>query len=257
MDLSPILIAPDRNGNLWQCPVKLPSNQAYFISFDYEITRNPDHDLDTNNPGYFRFYAMGDSGERIGEARWFDKADQPSASKTFMLATESAEEYRLFWESVGMGEMLVSNIRIERIKNENIMKFKLNSNDFLLDKNASYSLHFGVIANRDRSQVKLPDDWYDFLNTNPEKVKLEPNTAYTVWFNCAARPQIWQGDYFYLKVVSKDTSHNLFRWTQRHTTNPVRRAYSFYTGEREDCYLVWGIKNGGQCSISQVFITRR
>ena len=262
-------------GYTWGGPGALRPNRTYLVSFRYEVTRNPERDLNTDDPGFFRCYAGGGDGMWVGETRWFDKAGQSPAQRTVLLPLREREDYRLVWECVGGGRMSVEDLRLELLDEERVRRVAagrdwvqavaddllLRGNAVALDRRRPPAPLPIVVASRDRSQVQLPDDTYDCLSTNPQTVRLEPNTVYTVWFTCAARPQVWQGDYLYLAVRSETLGaagdRGFFMWTQRHTSNPVRRAYSFRTGDAGDYRLDWGLKNGGACETSQIVLVRR
>jgi len=254
--------------------VALPANTTYLVSFRYEVTGNPANDLNTDDPGYFACYAEGDDGVRIGETRWYDRAGQPPARKTVLIALRERTDYRLVWEAAGGGSMSVDDVGVEELDAARVRRLAADTDwpaavarDLVVHGNATAFDRRRppcplpvVTASRDRSEVRLPDDWYDFLETNAENVRLEPNTSYTVWFTCSIRPQIWQGDYAYVavRVGERGTGPDraFFMWTQRYTSNPVRRAYTFRTGPEEGYRLVWGLKNGGQCEISQIVVVQ-
>jgi len=245
----------------WECPAKLPADCNALVTFAYTVTRDPDRDLHSDDPGYFRFYVEGSDGSRAGEVRWFDKAGLPTAWKTVLVCTEGAAPYRLVWEAVGGGACDVAQVRIKHLAGDAVRRIDVRSNDVRLLDGAHFEQAIRVAAERDKSEVSLPDDWYPYLTTRPESVRLEPGAVYTVWFYAMARPQLWQGDYHYLYVRRPgDTGppeHPMFRWTQRHTSNPVMRAYTFRAGPAPGSRLEWGIKNGGAARISHIVLVRR
>lgn len=274
---SPVRPEPEATptGFTWADPSVLRPNATLVASFTYGITRDPERDLSTDSPGWFSVYAEGGDGVRVGEARWFDKAGQGPARKTVLLALREREDYRLAWECVGGGAMAVSGVAVETLDESRVRHIAARQDwpaavaeDLIVGEGATAFDRQRppcplpiVVASRDRSQVRLPSDDFDFLSTNPASVRLEPDTVYTVWFTCAARPQVWQGDYLYMRVRS-DTlgsggGRGLLMWTQRHTSNPERLAYTFRTGQTDDYRVVWGIHNGGYCEISQIVIVRR
>lgn len=236
----------------------LGADGAWLVSFAYTIERDPERDLDTDDPGYFRLVVDGADDSRILESRWFDKAGQPTARKTVLVRTLDAAPYRLAWEAVGGGAMRIEDVTVTPVPADAVRIIDPAGSDVARDETVQIREGDRAAFRRDRSQVTLPDDWADFLSTRPERTPLEPNTTYTVWFYWAAQPQIWHGDYAYLAVRDDDGATTAqFRWTQRHTANPVLHAYSFRTGDRPDQRLVWGVKNGGDCRVSKIRLLRR
>lgn len=253
-----------RQGEAWILEELLRPDTTYLVSFRYQIGRDPVRDLDSDDPGFSWCYAQNADHIRVGETRWFDKAGQPPAFKTLLIPTEGGADYQLVWDCSGGGDVRIDSVRVEELDPARVRRLSPEHNDFLLAEGVSPYERIRIRASRDRSQVRLPHDWFWFARTDPARVALKPNTVYTVWFNCSARPQIWQGDYLYLAVRPASeanppdpTALGFFRWTQRHTTNPVRYAYSFRTGERTDYCLEWGIKNGGECELARVTLVER
>lgn len=252
------LVPVRRDGVRWVAESPLGPEAGYLVSFAYTATRDPVRDLnDLDNPGYFRVFVEGTEGERVGEYRWFDKAGQPAARKSLLFRTGPDSAYGLTWEPVGGGDMAIDDVRIEIVPNVRLLR--VGREEFRLVADAQIEQQVRVRARRDQSQVTLPDDWYDYLATRTDRVALAPDTVYTVWFDSAVRPQLWQGDYAYLAVrsVSDPTDQcAFFRWTQRHTADPCRHAYTFRTGSKGDYALVWGIKNGGEIAVSNVALVQ-
>lgn len=250
-----------RNGSRWTAESQVAPSDAVLLSFEYQVTRNPDQDLHTENSGFFRFFGLDEQGRRWDETRWFDSAGQPFASKTCLLTGQTNLLLRPCWESVSGGAMHVRNVRAERIPAEAWRRLWIHpeSRQIRVDGGADFEQADRVAVERDRSQVRLPDNWWPFLKTRPEAFPLRPDTTYTVFFDSTMRPQIWQGDYAYLSVfrVAHTNAAPAFRWTQRHTASPVRRAYSFHTGPESDYQLVWGVKNGGRCAVANVVLLER
>lgn len=253
-------------GGRWVLDETLEPNTQYLVSFEYVILRGPEHDLHTERPGYFRCYAQSAEHRRVGETRWFDKAGQPPARKTVLIPTEGGS-YRLYWEAVGGGAMEIRRVRIEKLPGENVHWVGLHTEDVHVSGGAERYQQFRVRARRDCAEVTLPHDWQPFLRTHPGRIPLDSDSVYTVWFDFAAEPRISQGDYFYLRLrgtgappdpgaAGMRPGRGFFRWTQRHTANPVRRCYSFRTGAEGGQILEWGMKNGGGCEVSNVFVQR-
>jgi hypothetical protein len=247
-------------GDAWVCDRTLEPERDYLVSFRYAIVRDPEKDLNEQDPGFFRLYAVDDAGLGLSEVRWFDKAGQPPAMKTYLVSTENGPAYHLVWEAVGGGAMAVDGVRIEALPRERVRRVAVRD-DMVLAPGARIFENTRVLAEKEQGAVELPDGWYDFAVTNAEKALLEADTVYTVWFNCAARPQVWQGDYHYLALRDGQSPAEpprvLHRWTQRHTDMPVLHAHTFRTTNASDCRLVWGMKNGGRSAISRICLVKR
>jgi len=244
------------NATKWAAAETLEANIDALVSFTYEVTGNPRHDLNNQDPDYCRFYALGSDHARVNEFRWFDRAGQPPAPLTVLVSTRDAGPYHLEWEAVGGGALKVSGVRIDRLRPGSVQRVSVADLD--LADGAQVEQAVRVAFSRDRSQVQLPDDWLPYMHTDPARVPLRPDTSYSVWFDAVARPQLWQGDYHYMHVRAPgDTAppeYPAFRWTHRHTDKPVIRTYTFRTGPEPGTVLEWGIKNGGAARISEVRI---
>lgn len=242
---------PERDGARWLLH-GLEPDTTYWVRFDYAVNRNSDRDLDTDDPGYFRIYADGTEGDRRDEVRWFDKAGQPTASKSALITTGDQGPYTLIWDAVGGGDMVVSNVAADRVPAGQVRALDLWSNAVQRDERLRRVERDRAYARKDRSEVNLPDDWCDMVRTVPDAFPLAPDTVYTVWFDWSATPALYQGDYFYLSQRNGADERRQFRWTQRHTSNPVRHAYTFRTGSESGDYLIWGMKNGGEATLLNV-----
>lgn len=256
-------LAQQDNGWILQEP--LAADEKYLVSFRYKVLNAPEMDLNSDNPGFFSFYAQNDTPTRIAESRWFDRTVDAVSHKTYLVSTGSGNPYQLVWESHGKGRLQVDHVEVKKVPQEKVLQLDVRTDQVVLAPGTSFSEGNHVKASRERSQVTLPHDWFPFLKTNVKQIALKKDTVYTVWFYFSARPQIWQGDYFYLAVRKFDETDTppeqlpskFFRWTQRYTTNPVRRAYTFRTYAEEDTYLEWGIKNGGECEVFEIVLQER
>ncbi len=254
-----------KEDNRWISRQTLEPDHAYLVSFRYEVTSNPEFDLDTDRPGFFRFLTRGQDSLPGNEVRWFDKAAQPPAFKTCLVTTGNNTDCRLFWEAIGGGTMNVDEVAIQPLEKSQVIEVPVPSQGKGLILAPDVKTHrfdpHRIVAQRDDCQLTLPHDWYDFLTTDPQELPLKPETVYTVWFDCALQPRIGIGDYAYLSVRrnGSDRSEEIafFRWTQRHSANPLNHAYSFRTGPFDDYQLVWGLKNGGRCELANITILRR
>ncbi len=251
-------VEPVRQGARWVAEHATEPDRTYLVSFTYTVTRSPTHDLDTDNPGCFRFYGEGSRGDRQDEVRWYDKAGQPPSPKTVLVRTGKDAPCTLVWEAVGGGALTVCDVRMEALPEDRVRRLNLWSEDVWRDGRVRNLEGRRALARKDRSEVVLPDDWCDMVRTRPDRFPLRPDTVYTVWFDWAATPKLFQGDYFYLSLRDGQENETAqFRWTQRHTANPVRHAYTFRTEDIPDSQLIWGMKNGGTATLLNVSVVRR
>lgn len=252
-----------RKGDGWFGQTSLRADEALLVSFEYEVTRNPKLDLHSDTPGFFRFCGLDTNGRRHQETRWFDAAGQPPATKTCLLFGATNRVLQPVWESVGGGALRIRQVSAQRLPVGTVRRLPIrpDARESSLLGSAGFQETDRVVVERERSQVRLPHDWHDFLKTQSAAFPLAPNATYTVFFDCAMRPQVGQGDFAYLSVrragETAMPSGTMFRWTQRHTADPVRRVYSFRIGPTADNELVWGIKNGGRCVIANVVVVER
>ncbi len=258
-------ITPTQQADMWMVKDKILPDRHYLLSFSYRVLAVPSHDLNTDDPGYFTVFAENTAHSRVAETRWFDRETGKIGHKTVLVNAEYGEEpYTLFWQSSKGGVIEIQDVVLEEIPTEKVFRLSVSNGDLELLGNATLREGNRIRAARERPEVTLPDDWYPIVQTNLERVTLEKGAVYTVWFYCSARPQIWQGDYFYLAIREKEEKGSppkrvpsrFFSWTQRHTNSPVRQAYTFRTVDEGKTFLEWGIKNGGECEVFDVIVHR-
>lgn len=127
--------------------------------------------------------------------------------------------------------------------------------------------HYGAITSDpervvsgSRSALGLTDasvEWFEFLYSDTNKIRLEPGATYQVSFN--AKTVANPGGYFYFLArtasggVSQDVGVN--SWTDA-AGGAYAKSFTFTLKNFEDYYLIWGIYNGGGLSVDDIKVTK-
>ncbi|OKP89741.1 hypothetical protein A3848_13185 [Paenibacillus sp. P32E] len=106
---------------------------------------------------------------------------------------------------------------------------------------------------------QLNEDWKEFTYTDPNKVKFEANTTYTVSFSYKSidMDTLNNSRFFYFLARSTDNQEDK-GWTtwNEATGNKGKRTITFTTGNKENYYLIWGIHKGGALSLDDITIRK-
>ncbi|UQZ32255.1 hypothetical protein C2I18_01055 [Paenibacillus sp. PK3_47] len=113
---------------------------------------------------------------------------------------------------------------------------------------------YSALLNSQSSEV-----WKEFNNTNPEKVRFEKNTTYTVTFSYKSidmQPQD-PNRFFYFLARSTDGKEDKGYTTWNDVSGSTGiRTMTFTTGNKENYYLIWGIHAGGSLSLDDIVIAK-
>ncbi|MCC7491750.1 MAG: DUF4832 domain-containing protein [Fimbriimonadaceae bacterium] len=260
--------APQRTASGWRLAEPLQPGRVYSLRFRERVTRDPARDLDSDDPGYCAVYAQTAAGRQLGEVRWYSKAGQP-ARERWVLLPLGAQPAEVVWTAVGGGALNVAEVHLEDVTDR--VQRLLAGPDWLaalrrevvlapaatpFDRRRPPAPDPVIVATREAAELPRAGEEYPFLTTRPEAVPLAPNCTYTVFFRCALRPQIQRGDHAWCEVRGGGLPARRWLFTQRHTSGPLRRAYTFQTGPGSDTAVAWGLTNGGRAEVAEILLLR-
>lgn len=233
-------------------PSSLPlePNGIYTVSFLYRPLEA--HGGTLEDPGFFYFLARSDTGgisEDRGFTRWQDQPGAGAAAKTVIVALGPHGDYRLMWGVCRMGAAAIDDICVTRVPSENALCVAVSPTEANGFKTASQEVAFDPATRQPRSS--------EILAADPARVRLSPNTSYTVCFDYESRADPQFGSHAWLKLRSRNGNglpdRTLLTWAQRAGSRETKYV-TFTTGPSEAGTLVWGFANGGSCRIDRVTI---
>ena len=95
----------------------------------------------------------------------------------------------------------------------------------------------------------------DLLTSDPNVLRLKPNTAYTISFDFSATKPGGNGAYMYLALNGAESKDVFAEWYNRPDEGVLRKTYTFVVPNEEEMTLVFGMKNKGAYMIDNVQIT--
>lgn len=108
-------------------------------------------------------------------------------------------------------------------------------------------------------EAKDSMDWYEFLYSHPERIRLEPGASYKVEFKAKTVIAPGQEGSFYFLARSATGGINqdvgVHHWTEA-PGDSYSRSFTFTLNDYDDYRLIWGIHNGGALSIDDITITK-
>jgi len=102
-------------------------------------------------------------------------------------------------------------------------------------------------------------DWYEFLYSDPVKMKLEAGATYRVQFRAKSISATGTNGSFYFLArtpsggISQDVG--VQHWSDV-PGSPYSKTFTFTLGNYADYKLIWGIHNGGSISVDDIMVTK-
>lgn len=100
-------------------------------------------------------------------------------------------------------------------------------------------------------------DWTVFMISDMDKIKLEPNTSYTVTFNYKVVDTPASGGYFdfFVRTLAADKDVGWLTWNEPIGSKGSKKV-EFVTDSYSDYFLNFGMHYGGAISIDDIKITK-
>lgn len=234
--------------------VKFERNTTYQVTFSYKtIEMAP---ADSNR--YFYFLARStDNAEDKGWTTW-NEASGSKGSRTVTFTTSNKDNYYLIWGIHAGGALSLDDIEITKVSES------FEKGDFT---GTHYRAGSGVITKEPAKVIngqysaylasQLTEEWKTLLTTDPNTYRFEKNTTYTVSFSCKPMDMdpMNNGRYFYFLARSMDDLEDK-GWTTWNEGSGItkRKSVTFTTGNKDNYYLIWGIRGGGAISLDDITI---
>ncbi|MEK5029758.1 RHS repeat domain-containing protein [Paenibacillus sp. FSL M7-1046] len=236
--------------------VKFEKNTTYKVTFSYKTIDM----VPTGSDRRFYFLARStDNTDDKGWTAWSD-ASGNKGRKSITFTTGNKENYYLIWGIFKGGALSIDDIEITKV-NESF-----ESGSFT---NTNFNAGSGVITNESSKVVTGQYSAYlkslateptkEFVNTDLNKYKFEPNTTYSVTFSykSADMDSSNANRYFYFLARSSDKleEKGMTTW-QNPSGSKGSKTVTFTTGSKDNYFLVWGICQGGALSLDDIEISK-
>lgn len=244
--------------------LKFKPNTTYKVTFAYEITK----ELPSKSSG-FQVYARSNIGgvkADVGTMRFKGKAGTKGI-KAIVFTTKQYNDYFLSFGMHYSGGIKVDNINIQYSEKLNILGthtfedgsieacgFRAADGGFISGKNV-ISGKYSVVGSNSGSE------WYDFLQTDSNVLKMKPDTTYTVtfkYFILKPTPAGSVGFQFFARSdkggVKADAGN--IRWNGI-TGALGTKTITFTTGNYDDYYLSFGMHRSGSIAIDDVAVSEK
>ena len=238
---------------------KLKANKQYEVTFEYTPSFELKDYLFGDESGYELHLVNGTKNIKL--ANWQDVSEE-KAIKTISFSTEDISNAHL--EIIGTGgyenKIQVGNMRIAE-KTGYITRINKDYNLLSVD-NAWYSdtdicrVEEQIGKNNDGAIVIdaiVPHKENDGLFSDPELLKIKPNTSYTISFHTKGYSVGGNGAYSYLKLVDGEGNEQIIgEWYDRPDEQLTNKTFTFVSGKQEGLHFVFGEKNVGGYIIDNI-----
>ncbi|OKP89738.1 hypothetical protein [Paenibacillus sp. P32E] len=236
--------------------VKLEPNTSYSVTFNYKVVDTP------ASGGYFDFFVRTLTGgnKDVGWAKW-NEAIGTRGSKRVEFVTGAYSDYFLNFGMHYGGAISIDDIKITK-EGESFEKGDITTTSYIpLIGTLSMTQDSSKVVNGAYSAygVGAKDvDWTVFMISNMNKIKLEPNTSYSVSFNYKVIDTPASGgyfDFFVRTLTGGNKDVGWATWNEAIGTRGSKRV-EFVTGAYSDYFLNFGMHYGGAISIDDIKITK-
>ncbi|MBP2114947.1 RHS repeat domain-containing protein [Paenibacillus silagei] len=234
--------------------VKFEKNTTYQVTFSYRsVDMGP---VDSNR--YFYFLARStDNTQDKGWTTWND-ANGTRGSRTVTFTTANKENYYLIWGIHSGGALSIDDIEITKVS-ESFEKGTFTDTQFTAGSGVITKDPEKVISGQYSAYLasQQNEEWKTILTTDPNTYRFEKNTTYTVTFSYKPMDMdpMNNGRYFYFLARSMDDQEDK-GWTTWNEGSGItkRKSVTFTTGNKDNYYLIWGIRGGGAISLDDITI---
>ncbi|QUL56312.1 RHS repeat protein [Paenibacillus tritici] len=234
--------------------VKFEKNTTYQVTFSYQSIEM----VPTGNHRYFYFLARStDHTEDKGWRDW-NTISGTRGSQVVTFTTGNKENYYLIWGIHSGGALSIDEIEITKVS-ESFEIGTFTDTQFTAGSGVLTKDPAKVISGQYSAYLvsQLNEDWKAFAFSDPNKIKFEGNTTYTVSFSYKSLDMnpLQNTRYFYFLARSTDDQEEK-GWTtwNESSGNQGKKSVTFTTGNKENYVLIWGIHNGGALSLDDVTI---
>lgn len=233
---------------------KFEGNTTYSVTFSYKSIDMASSD----NSRYFYFLARStDNLEDKGWTTW-NEATGNKGKKTVTFTTGSKENYYLIWGIHKGGAISLDDITINKVS-ESFENGSYSGSGFAPASGIISNDPLKVVNGLYSAYLNSPADieWANFAVSDTNKVKFLRNTTYTVSFaykSVDMQPDnINRNFYFFVRGIDDIEVTGWTSWNDAPGSRGVKTV-TFTTGDQDNYYLIWGIRNGGALSLDDIII---
>ncbi|MCM3748352.1 hypothetical protein M3223_13430 [Paenibacillus pasadenensis] len=237
-------------------------NTKYKLTFSYKINRI------SGSNGYFYFLARTPEGPYSENDRSLTKwngAIGEKGIKTITFKTGPSKKYYLIWGINNGGSISVDDISITKDEES------FESGSYLIPAfSKGYPANAGKITSAPSKVISgkysvlgesTPDiEWREFLHTDLQKIRFEPNSTYKVTFNYKVIQTLSADGEFYFLARTPEGTHaqndRQFTSWQGVSGDEGSKTITLTTGASYKYYFIWGVHNDGAISIDDVKISK-
>jgi hypothetical protein len=240
--------------------VKFEKNTTYSVTFSYKS-------LDMNMDGnpFFYFLARSSDGKEDKEMTTWKDSVGNKGIKTITFTTGIKDNYYLIWGIHGGGSFSIDDIQVIKSipeSSETFEKGAFGQTSYLPGSGSITSDPLKIVSGSYSAYLSaLPsEEWKGFANSDPNKLKFERNTTYTVTFfyKSVEMNSSDSNRYFYFLARSTDFKDDK-GWTVWNDSSGSSgsKTVTFTTGDKDNYFLIWGIHSGGALSIDDIQVSKR
>ncbi|WP_281944508.1 hypothetical protein, partial [Paenibacillus tyrfis] len=195
---------------------------------------------------------------------WLTWNDSPGNvnSKSVTFTTGPYDDYQMYWGLRYGGSIAIDNIQVTKV-NESFESGTWETSNFTLlqregreagvRQDSSLSGSYLVYANGNRQW-----EWDVYLRSDRQKLRLEPNTTYTVSFNYKALSAPNNAGYydFFVRTDKAETEDRGWLTWNDSPGNVNSKSVTFTTGPYDDYQMYWGLRYGGSIAIDDIRVTK-
>ncbi|MDF9845248.1 MULTISPECIES: RHS repeat domain-containing protein [unclassified Paenibacillus] len=229
-------------------------NTTYNVTFSFKSL-----DMDSSDTNrYFYFLARStDNQEDKGWTTW-SVASGNKGKKTITFTTGTKENYYLIWGIHKGGAISLDDIVIRKVS-ESFERGTFSSTGLLPDSGIITKDPLKVATGMFSAYLNSAKtiEWANIAVTDTSRVKFLKNTTYTVSFSYKSidmQPEdINRHFYFFARGIDNVEVLGWTSWNDVSGTKGIKTV-TFTTGNQDNYYLLWGIRNGGALSIDDIVI---
>lgn len=248
--------------------LKLKPGGTYRVQFRYRIVKEP-----VSSDGYFYFLARSTKGTYSADksyTRWTGNVGD-TGTKNIYIQLDNYDDYQLMFGLYKYGGIVIDDIVV--IEAEPIPEFS-GTVDFesgSLDTSYmtdGFTSGEGAVVSSDRDAVISGKysavaantknlEWYEYLYSNKNLIKLKRNTTYTVTFDYKILESTLNNGFFnfFVRTDAGLADVGSITWTGKADTTGSRTV-TFKTLADDNYFLAWGIHYKGAISIDNIHLVQ-
>ncbi|MEK4043349.1 RHS repeat domain-containing protein [Paenibacillus sp. FSL H8-0048] len=234
--------------------IKFEGNTTYTVSFSYKsLDMNPLH----NTRSFYFLARSTDDQEDKGWTTW-NEGNGSMGRKTITFTTGSKENYYLIWGIHNGGAISIDDITVHK-DSESFERGTYSGTDYTSASGILTNDPAKIVNGRYSAYLNSPQniEWANLMVSDASRLKFQKNTTYTVSF--AYKSMDMQPEnpnrhfYFIVRGIDNVEVLNWTSWNEGSGSRGVKTV-TFTTGEQDNYYLTWGVRNGGALSIDDIIV---